>query len=146
MAAQPGRGRAVIYRRQNEIPFPSHLLPAANDNQTTLLRTPHVCFEARDWLDQFCPLLTNLKHVHVLPFQQLQPSPSKRDPIDILHFSSGKGSNVWKPATCFCLVFFPKVLTYFRFVYSKIPRRSRSINLTYQNRVYRRMRDSGAQL
>lgn len=76
--AQPGRGSAVIYRRQNETPFPSHLLPAANDNQTTLLRTPHVCFEASDRLDQSCPLLTNVKHVHIHPFQQLQPSPPRK--------------------------------------------------------------------
>lgn len=86
VAAQPGCGSAVIYRRQNETPFPSHLLPAANDNQTTLRRTPHVCLEARDWLDQFCPLLTNLKHIHVPPFQQLQSSPPKKQTRSIFSF------------------------------------------------------------
>lgn len=66
-------GSNVIYRRQNEIPFPTHLLSAVNDNQATLLRTSGVCFEAIDWLDQFCPLLTNFKHAHIVPADAAEP-------------------------------------------------------------------------
>lgn len=37
----------------------------------TLLRTAHIWFETTDWLDQFCPLLTNLKHA--IPVDAAEP-------------------------------------------------------------------------
>lgn len=75
VVVQQGRGSNVLDRGQDEIPLPPQRLSAVNDNQSTLLRTPHVWFEAIDLLCQFCPLLTNFKHVPILPFQLRQLSP-----------------------------------------------------------------------
>lgn len=118
---------ALIYRRQNEIPFPSHLLPAANDKQTTLLRTPRGCYEARNWLDQFCPLLTTLRHVHILPIQQLQlqlcpPPKGSRSKFSIqMKVQVQMLRSLPHPFVCLSFLLF-LLLSFLWFIYSKVPR------------------------
>lgn len=106
-------GSDVIYRRQNAIPFPTHLLSAVNDNQATLLRTSGVCFEAIDWLDQFCPLLTNFKHAHIVPADAAEPI-KRHNQYSSFQFRQRFPSL----RHAFVCLFFPP---FFWFVYSNVP-------------------------